>query len=316
MFKKIKESLSLISVLKIIGMLIVILFLVGMGIGFFNVFQAKQERNDIKTISTLLDDQGLTDVVKQSIQKFINKYSRIKNIIICDKNASIVYKANDQLVEGKDKFELNPDDELPGVNKMKEKPIWFMKLPKNSEFFPIGPNRMEFAKGDKPIPMGDYYKFKDFGAKVIGNKGNVLFIRSFEVSSKGLTIFFISGRFEENNLMEVQFISYLILRLMILVFWVLLAAWVYRDSMNRGLHQVFWGLFTLLTGFIGLIVYLIVKHKMKFCRVCTIKVDKGTNYCHECGSALKIKCPSCEEMMDVDLNYCTNCGRKNVETEE
>jgi H+/Cl- antiporter ClcA len=43
------------------------------------------------------------------------------------------------------------------------------------------------------------------------------------------------------------------------VVWILLAVWVYRDAKKRGMEATLWLLLVLLTGFFGLIVYLIVR---------------------------------------------------------
>jgi TctA family transporter len=43
------------------------------------------------------------------------------------------------------------------------------------------------------------------------------------------------------------------------IVWILLAVWVYRDARKRGMEATLWLLVVLLTGFIGLIVYLIVR---------------------------------------------------------
>lgn len=43
------------------------------------------------------------------------------------------------------------------------------------------------------------------------------------------------------------------------VVWILLAVWVYRDAKKRGMEATLWLLLVLLTGLIGLIVYLIVR---------------------------------------------------------
>ncbi|MCC6049670.1 MAG: PLDc N-terminal domain-containing protein [Thermofilum sp.] len=43
--------------------------------------------------------------------------------------------------------------------------------------------------------------------------------------------------------------------------WILLAVWVYRDAKKRGMEATLWLLLVLLTGIIGLIVYLIVRRE-------------------------------------------------------
>lgn len=45
------------------------------------------------------------------------------------------------------------------------------------------------------------------------------------------------------------------------VVWILLAVWVYRDAKKRGMEATLWLLLVLLTGLIGLIVYLIVRRE-------------------------------------------------------
>ena len=47
----------------------------------------------------------------------------------------------------------------------------------------------------------------------------------------------------------------------LLAVWILLAVWVYRDAKKRGMEATLWLLVVLLTGIIGLIVYLIVRRE-------------------------------------------------------
>ncbi len=47
--------------------------------------------------------------------------------------------------------------------------------------------------------------------------------------------------------------------LVIFIIWIVLAIWVYKDAKKRGENAVLWLLVVLLTGIIGLIVYLIVR---------------------------------------------------------
>ena len=50
-----------------------------------------------------------------------------------------------------------------------------------------------------------------------------------------------------------------IVYLAIFIVWIILAIWVYKDAKKRGENAVLWLLVVLLTGIIGLIVYLIVR---------------------------------------------------------
>ena len=53
--------------------------------------------------------------------------------------------------------------------------------------------------------------------------------------------------------------GFILLIIALFVVWILLAVWVYRDAKKRGMEATLWLLLVLLTGFIGLIVYLIVR---------------------------------------------------------
>lgn len=145
------------------------------------------------------------------------------------------------------------------------------------------------------------------------NNSNMLFLSSYKSDAKGLNIFYISKGFEQNNLMAVLFVTLALIKFLILILYVLLAVWVYKDSKAKGLKAVLWGLLTLFTGLIGLIIYLIVRYATSFCHACGHKVGKEDNYCIECGVALKSKCKKCGENLKLDWNYCTNCGEKQEE---
>jgi hypothetical protein len=53
--------------------------------------------------------------------------------------------------------------------------------------------------------------------------------------------------------------GFIIFFIVLIVVWILLAVWVYRDARKRGMEATLWLLVVLLTGIFGLIVYLIVR---------------------------------------------------------
>jgi len=53
----------------------------------------------------------------------------------------------------------------------------------------------------------------------------------------------------------------LIVYAIIFIVWILIAVWVYKDAKKRGENAVLWLLVVLLTGIIGLIIYLVVRKK-------------------------------------------------------
>jgi hypothetical protein len=50
-----------------------------------------------------------------------------------------------------------------------------------------------------------------------------------------------------------------IFRISFILFWVLLAFWVYRDAQQRGANAVAWGILTLVSSVLGWSVYMIAR---------------------------------------------------------
>lgn len=311
---QLKGRFTLINLLKVVGLIIVLLFLTGMCIGFADIWNAKQERSKVKEINSLVQSQGITENVKKLINDFIKKYPRTANIIICDAKGSILFKANDQIVEGKTTFDVTPDNREPGLYRMKNGYMRFMPIPKKIEPFSFmtAPN-MEQDNHDKKGMNRD----KRFSSSLNRGPKNPdmgrLFINSFNIGDDGMKIYYISGHFQENKMIEMLSITHGVVRILFLLFWVLLAVWVFKDSKARGFNKAFWGLLTLFTGLIGAAIYLIVIYRLRFCSICRHKVEEAANYCQECGSILKTKCSECGEMNRLDWNYCINCGKKKEE---
>ena len=90
------------------------------------------------------------------------------------------------------------------------------------------------------------------------------------VQAKGLLSLALASALAARVLAEPSDFGYALLALLVFGFfiliiialfvvWILLAVWVYRDAKKRGMEATLWLLLVLLTGFIGLIVYLIVR---------------------------------------------------------
>ncbi len=92
---------------------------------------------------------------------------------------------------------------------------------------------------------------------------------------------------------------------------VAMGLYVYHDAKKRGMNALVWTLLTvLIPGFIGLIVYLIVRneHSGKNCPVCGRNVSEHFSVCPECGHSLKPVCPVCGKTVAYDWNICPHCA--------
>ena len=77
---------------------------------------------------------------------------------------------------------------------------------------------------------------------------------------------------------------------------ILIGVYVYKDAVQRGMNGALWALVVILTpGFIGLIIYLLVRngYSRLQCPNCGTKVTEEYTLCPKCGTTLKAYCPSC-----------------------
>lgn len=105
--------------------------------------------------------------------------------------------------------------------------------------------------------------------------------------------------------------------LALLVLWIFVIIWVYRDAERRGMNGILWALLVLIGSVIGLIIYLIIRSEStarrrqegsEKCPNCGKEVAAGFMYCPHCGASLRLVCPNCHKPVDKSWKVCPNCG--------
>ena len=83
-----------------------------------------------------------------------------------------------------------------------------------------------------------------------------------------------------------------------LVIAILICVWVYRDAESRQMNGGLWLIIVLISGPVGLLVYLIVRgetrrgtfpptrRRTSFCSTCGRELAINTNFCPHCGTAV------------------------------
>ena len=108
--------------------------------------------------------------------------------------------------------------------------------------------------------------------------------------------------------------------LLLLIIWLILVFWVYRDAERRGMNGVLWALLVLVGNFVALIIYLIVRTEefsrqlavepTQNCPGCGKVVPQKYAFCPHCGTKLKAACPNCDKTVSNDWKVCPHCGQK------
>jgi hypothetical protein len=110
-----------------------------------------------------------------------------------------------------------------------------------------------------------------------------------------------------------------IFSLVLLVLWIVVIVWVYRDAERRGMNGVLWALLVLIGSIIGLLIYLIVRSDVlpatqrskaaQVCPECNQDIGQGYTFCPHCGKRLQGGvCPGCGKPVEPNWKVCASCG--------
>ena len=82
--------------------------------------------------------------------------------------------------------------------------------------------------------------------------------------------------------------------LVLFIIWIVLAIWVYKDAEKRDSSGALWLIIVIITGIIGLIIWLVVRPPIG-----------GKNE-----KSLERRCPNCGRVIPDDARACPYCSKK------
>lgn len=92
---------------------------------------------------------------------------------------------------------------------------------------------------------------------------------------------------------------------------ILIGIYVYKDARRRSMNVVLWTLLSAFApGFVGLIIYLIVRSDSTGarCKSCNNLVWESFAVCPHCGASLKEHCRTCNSVLENGWANCPQCG--------
>lgn len=115
-----------------------------------------------------------------------------------------------------------------------------------------------------------------------------------------------------------------LISVILLVIWILVIVWVYRDAERKGMNGFLWSLLVLIGNLIGLIIYLIIRTEspkpqsrmeekekdLMDCPRCHERIQRDFAFCPNCGEMLKPRCPNCQSDIRKEWKVCPHCGAK------
>jgi RNA polymerase subunit RPABC4/transcription elongation factor Spt4 len=92
--------------------------------------------------------------------------------------------------------------------------------------------------------------------------------------------------------------------------YLLLIAYVNRDSKRRGMSAVLWTLVAIcIPNGLGILLYFVLRQPLRrACPQCGNAVQVEFNFCPRCSYKLSPSCPQCRRLIGVDDVYCPYCG--------
>lgn len=110
---------------------------------------------------------------------------------------------------------------------------------------------------------------------------------------------------------SITFIVFILFVAIGIVIPVAIGVYVYRDAQRRGMNALLWTVIAALApGFVGLIVYLVVRSNYSGARCinCGASVLPDFVVCPHCGTGLKPTCTNCGYALENDWALCPGCG--------
>ncbi|MCE5314200.1 MAG: zinc ribbon domain-containing protein [Armatimonadota bacterium] len=94
-------------------------------------------------------------------------------------------------------------------------------------------------------------------------------------------------------------------------YWIMVAWWVYLDSVWRKMDGMPWAVLTLVTNVIGLVTYLVIRYPdPRMCVHCGQSVATDLKYCPFCGLEIEPMCPHCQAPLKSDWRFCPVCSAR------
>lgn len=98
--------------------------------------------------------------------------------------------------------------------------------------------------------------------------------------------------------------------LFLLLFWLLIAAWLYQAAVRSGMNGLLWLAVGLAGNVFGAAAFLLVRSFIRIkCPSCDAFLPVKAQYCPKCGAAAYEKCADCGEACAVGDTFCRACGK-------
>lgn len=248
--------------------------------------------------------------LQAALTDLANRSQDVTDILILDSRNKITFSAKNSGLAGGGRLTL-ADSGAKGSRYLldRENPNVFFKLVENGRLS-VWKALLGDGHGEGRDDADDFFYESNFDAEKIYS------LSYLTIPKSGEKIYFIYDvQPVKNGEFYLKAAAALVV-LFLMLYWVLVALWVYANAMKSRLNKTAWGILTLFTNLAGLCVYLIYRTGRRTCFRCGAAQSKGNRYCTDCGARLGQECEHCHAMVEDGDSYCKNCGQKINKDEE
>lgn len=247
------------------------------------------------------DDLGNPSSISK-INELSNSSDDVVDILLLDSTNKVLYSKNETNLAWNESFELQKDSSgrflYSNVN-----PDTAFCFVKKDEFMLSSIFADDFSK------IYDEYEEETFYSKNIQNK-QVYMLSLLRSDKSNNKIYVISNpksvTYGELSLKTAAAAA----MLLFMVYWILVALWIYQNARKSSLPAAAWGILTLFTNLAGVLIYTIYKYTNAICQSCGTVQSRKNTFCIHCGHKIGISCRECGEILNPHDSYCPTCGHK------
>lgn len=285
---KIIENLKFKKII-IIYLILVIVSIVGITLFLGNKYFNKIEYlYNYHKISEMFDENYNLEYIEDSLSNLSKKSDDIVDAVIIN-NDKILFSTNNKYKNNLVKLDNTKNyykDDYNNIYELEDKKDFVLSL--------FSLNKLN----------DDYYN--EFN--VNGNNNYVVtYLKNDNTNDKIIIINKIVP--VQNGILYLK-VSLSIMVLFFMIYWIITSLMIYQNALKIKLNAYFWGILTLFTNVIGVLIYLIYKNNRITCNKCNTSNEKNNIYCINCGNKINDCCTKCHTIINKKDKYCKSCGEK------
>ena len=283
-----------------------IIFAIFIGIGAIGVggYIFKDKISFIYRYDTLKDSVKKSDseTLKSELSKFSSDFSDIVDVLVLDKDNNIIYSTKQKFTNSSNfMLDYSSVGKKYLVDKNNEDVMFYLQDSKELYLSIIANKNIDKIKqehDDESFFLKDIQSKKTYGLLYILNRNS------------NEKVYFITDVVPVQNANVYFEACEIIIMCLFATYLIIVALWTYQNAKKNNLNAPLWGIITLFTNIIGVVIYAIYKRRVIICEKCHSIQSKINVYCTNCQNKLNEICDNCGSIINKKDKYCPHCGEK------